>query len=300
MVEGGMVICRPKAIKYKTNAPVTFRLISDLHIGHSGVSYDKIKRELKEADENGDRILINGDVFDMIIPSDGKRFVADILHKRLHGKRNILNEAIKWAVEILGPYYSKIDMIGVGNHEASVEKYHSADPVALLIDAMKSQVPFNPDHKIHHGGYSGFVDYKLYRTEDKDGKTGGSTRLIIWYHHGYGGSAPVTHGVIDFARAGWVNADVKWFGHKHTRMSVQDVAYRCPVSGSKPIREDVRLIRTGSYFETYHGQSQDSIKSNGRKGSYAADACMAPQGIGGALLSVTIDRNGKKRLEVTQ
>ena len=107
----------------------------------------------------------------------------------------------------------------------------------------------------------------------------------------------VTKGMIDFHRLQWIDADIIWMGHKHNRFSTHIRHMACPLAGDAPSLKDIRQIMTGSYFSTYHGQTQASIKDRGRQSNYAADAASAPQGKGGARIVLTIhDRNYAMRV----
>lgn len=255
---GGLVVCRP------TISPKSLWLMSDLHIGANHVDYRLIKKEIREAIRRNDRILINGDVFDAILPGDRKRFTPDVLHPRLQGRRNILNAAVDWALEILAPAAHLIDMIGVGNHDVSVEKYGNVDVVRLLVDRLQEISPKN--HTIHYGGYGGFVEYQNLRKS-----------WVMYYHHGSGGASPVTKGMIDFNRKDvWVLADLIWMGHKHNRWAGHTIRMEMG-----PTFRNVYHVMTGAYFKTYCGQGQGSLREHGRVSNYAADMGLAPQGMGG-------------------
>jgi hypothetical protein len=93
-IVGGISACRPAPIMIRGAAEGGFRLMSDLHIGASRVNYRLIKEELADALANGDRVLLNGDVFDLILAADKKRFDPDVLHPKLHGRRDIVDSAI--------------------------------------------------------------------------------------------------------------------------------------------------------------------------------------------------------------
>jgi len=284
MAEGGGSRCEPKPLRGKCGDTVSVRLMSDLHLGASCVDYDLIKEECEDAKSRNARICINGDLLDLILPKDHKRYVPDALHPSIAGRRDVLNASVKLAVKILKPYAHLIDLIGMGNHETAVEKYHAADPIAMVIDELQRHT----DHKIFYGGYNGFIDYRL---ETVRGKTPRGSRLVIFYHHGGGGSSPVTKGMIDFNRLGYVHADVKWVGHKHNRFHDHEQSLGCPMDGYKPLLKDVRHIMTGSYMDAYPGQSQESIWENGRRSSYAGDGAMRPQGKGGWRLDIQLRAN---------
>ena len=253
--------------------------MSDTHIGAAHVDYALIEKELERAADKNDRILLNGDVFDMILAKDMKRFVPGVLHPRLTRRDDIVNAAIEWAVEIFGPYANLIDVIGIGNHEAVVSSRHSTDVARILIYELQKKVK-KKDHVIHYGGYGGFVDYRF--------RGSGKRRMVIHYYHGSGGSAPVTKGMIDFHRRSWVEADVIWMGHKHNRLASGVQTLRCPLHGDDLEIRDVRQIMTGAYFKTYVSQSQESLRKHGRQSHWAADMGFAPQMMGGARLEVVI------------
>lgn len=291
VIRGGFVICRPAPIPYEEfGKPVGITLMSDLHIGAVNIDYELIKKEIQTAKNNGDRVCINGDIFDFILLGDRKRYKQDVLHPRLLGRKDVVQEAIRWAVEILKPIVNQIDMIGCGNHETSLENYHSFDPIQALLYELENNGK-EAKHVIHHGGYTGFLDYRLRYGSVKakyNNRGSHSKRFVIYYHHGGGGSAPVTKGMIDFHRKDtFVDADVIWLGHKHNRFTSHVRKLACPENGDQPNTKDVRHIMTGAYSDTYVGQSQESIRKHGRRASWAADSGFAPQGKGGARLEIS-------------
>jgi hypothetical protein len=316
-----MTVCRPAPIPYRTGTEVGFTLMSDLHIGAPHVDYRLIKQELAKAIDKGDRILINGDVIDAILPKDHKRFDPDALHPRLQGRRDVLNEEIAWAVELLAPAAHLIDMIGVGNHEDAVAQWHALDPLSAIIGLLNQKLRERKkhcDHVIHYGGWTGFVDYRFRRLNlngeprcpggpekgrSKPRQRGASdgVRWVVWFHHGSGGAAPVTKGTIDFARkAAFITADLLWMGHKHNRIMDDVQRISCPQSGDDLVIRDVRHVMTGAYMQTYVGQSQESIQRHGCKTNYAAKKGLGAQGMGGARVVLTFGAHADYQVEVTQ
>jgi hypothetical protein len=281
-VLGGLHICRPAPLSVSAGDVVGLTLLSDLHLGAAHVDYNLIARELKTARDNNDRILVNGDIFDLILTKDLKRFTPDALHPRLLGRKDIVNEAVGWAVELFAPLATQIDMLGMGNHEDTVLKYANVDPLKTLVEELQKKVPARLGHVIHYGGYSGFVDYRLKRGKQAE-------RFVVYYHHGSGSAAPVTKGMIDFNRKDtWVSADLIWMGHKHNRWAGAVQRVSCPEAGDEPCVRDVRHVMTGAYFQTYRGQSQESVRQHGRRSNYAADMGLAPQGMGGARVLLEV------------
>ena len=280
---GGFVTCRPKPIELACGKEQGLTLLSDLHLGAPNVNLSLIKRELRNARRRQDRILINGDVFDGILHSDAKRFSPDVLHPRLQGRRDVLNSAVDWAVEIFKPYAALIDVIGIGNHESALEKHHSFDPTKVLVRQLQ-KLAKPSGHTVHYGGFTGYVHYRI-----------SGIPWVLYYHHGSGGASLSNRGISDFDRKNqFVSADCIWMGHKHHRWTAHVRRIECPDHGEGPLVKDVRYIMTGAYLHTYTGQSQRSLRKNGRRTNYAADAGYPTQGQGGARVVL---RRGKCGLE---
>lgn len=250
--------------------------MSDLHIGGAFTVHERIEQDLKLAEQSDATILVNGDLFDAILPGDRKRYTPTALHPRLQNRADILNESLNWAFEILEPYKHRIGFLGVGNHDTALEKHHSVDLVSVLCD--KLNVPY--------GGYCGY-----YRQSWTFGKRRYHT-MLMRYHHGAGGSSPVTKGIIEFQRmAAWIdgNTDIVWLGHKHNRMVDDSVTREHVNKGGRLIYKPVLNVMTASYMRAYVQQ-----KETPRRASYAADRNLAPQVMGGVMLTVTIHKEEAK------
>ncbi len=298
--KGGMFICRPKPLSFSKDSEQGFTLMSDLHVGARNVDYELIAHELEQAKKNKDRILLNGDVFDMILVQDRKRYRSDVLHPKLLGRNDLVDAAVEWGVKILAPYADMIDMIGVGNHEDCVSKFHGTDVTKNLVYELR-KLRKDKEHFIHYGGYTGFIDHRISYNGDKGHVKDRRKRFVIYYHHGAGGNAPITKGMIDFSRLGWVDADVIWLGHRHARLASSVLHLSCPLAGNDPVNKEIRHIQTGAYFDTYCGQSQASLEEHGRITNYAADMKVVPQGKGGARVLLSFNgRNDDYQIKVIQ
>lgn len=199
----------------------------------------------------------------------------------MQGRSDVLNAVIEYAEEILAPFADCIDVIGVGNHDTAVTKYHSLEPVSILIDRLNSK----HGGQINHGGYSGY--YHLIAK--KEPRVYWSWKLR--YHHGSGGSAPVTKGMIDHQRMlTWVSdADVITFGHKHNKLvDAGNMRERLTADGNV-VYEPVTIVHTASYYHP----------SPGRPG-WAQERNFAPQDKGGVFLKINFrsDTTTKTTVEI--
>lgn len=267
---GGLIISRHGPF---TGDSLSFRLISDCHLGAHNFDEALLLAELEDAKACKDRLLINGDLFDLILPGDLKRFRPGVLHPRLQGRNDIVNAVLEWAYEIFEPYLGQLDLVGVGNHETSLEKHSSTDLVALLLGMFNGKLAAqNSKHSVWHGGYAGMAIYDFNKAP-----------FVVYYHHGWGSGSTLSSAAGDWNRLAQIEGcDLLWLGHKHVRLNAHICKLRPPLSGFEPEVADVRLVRTGAYLTTYGGQSKKSLKDSGRRSNYAADAGMSAHGRGGA------------------
>jgi len=216
--------------------------MSDLHLGGAATNEKHIRRELEEARKNKERININGDVMDLIMPKDLKRYRPEVLKAALQGRDDLLDATVDYAVKFLEPYAPQIDVIGIGNHEQSVLTHHNLNLVkGQLIPRLNQQT----GSKIQYGGWGGYIVYRIERY----GVKGNVREFTIFYYHGAGrGSAEVTLGYIEFNRKRVFvhGADVIWLGHTHDRTAAKVVALK-PTESAKVIPFEVLLVRSGGY-----------------------------------------------------
>ena len=192
--------------EYSNQSEFYYFLCSDLHFGNKGQNKELLKRDFDEAKKLNAKIFINGDWGDFIMSGDKKRYhpSADA-----YGTDNNINMTINEAYDFFSEYVENIVMIGTGNHEVSVSKFHQFDPTQQLIYSL------NKAHKtsIVHGQYSGYIVLNYHRKNNNDVK-----RYKIYYNHGQGGSAEISKGTIDINRHMTTKtADLIWLGHKHVK-----------------------------------------------------------------------------------
>jgi len=271
---GGLRVIRPNAL------PPALTLMSDLHLGAANADHDLIEAELGAAGKAGDRILLNGDVFDMILSKDVKRFSPQVLHPSIRGRTDLVNAAVEMAVELLSPYAKQIDLIGCGNHESAVASHHSVDPTKMLADALGVQ----------YGGYQGFVRYPGRKCD-------ATTPFSLFFWHGAGGGGGLGGQLGEFGSKGqWVEGvDCTWFGHRHCRAVSQ--VEKFGLHGARLVRRNQFYLRTGGYLVAYGEQDDASIRRDGRRTNYAADSLHTPYGRGG--LRVVFAPGARVTIEVT-
>lgn len=246
---------------------------SDLHHDHPAHDKQQCDRDFEEAANLDCRILINGDISDLIFSGDPRYTAA-----RDDGAVDaVINRALKESANRLTPYADHIDMIGVGNHEASLLKHRGVDFVGLLINELnhhrsKAHPP------IYHGGYRGFFRVQFHRAN-------WSGSQVWYYDHGRGGSSPVTKGMIDISRLmkDW-SADVYWLGHKHNSISDDDAQCRHLNARNRIVTQRRLAFYTAGYASLLQSRDYDS---DGFVLDYAEERFNGTSSQGNAIVSYT-------------
>lgn len=246
-------------------AEVKLLLQSDVHIMSPNMDEKALRAEVARAKRDNAIILINGDLFDLILPSDSKRYTPSAVGSI---RDDLINEALDRAVDVYKPVANQIAMVGMGNHEDSALKHHSVDLVKLFVERINA---LGGDAK--YGGYAGWIILKPRRERTL-------TTYKIRYHHGAGGSSPVTRGTIDFSRmmANISGADMLWIGHKHYQKHERYMQEYVSTQGTVYARV-TEAIMTGGYITQLEGPVNYSLKKN-----------MAHLPVGGAMVTLELHR----------
>src|SRR5882762_9923554 len=193
---GGLFIISPPIKTYKPGSKFGFFLLSDLHLGAASCDEELIKYDLSEAVKRKDRILILGDVMDMITTRDKKRYDPASMASWLNGRSDIINAQIERAVILLTPASKAglVDMVACGNHETKIEKHNNLDPISILIDCLQSK----NQNTISYGGYAGFINYSF------SSSSRANQYLKIFYWHGIGGGTSVSGGAAEFEKKSFI------------------------------------------------------------------------------------------------
>lgn len=259
---GGVSLVNPPALDL--GEPRGLWLMSDLHVGASNTDYRRIDREVKAAVKRGDRVLVNGDVFDAIVSGD-PRFQPSTLHPRLIGDGDDcpMDAAVEWAAELLRPAAEAglIDYVGHGNHETAIQKRSGMSLLhALRLELGRGKMP-------KPAGYCGFLNYRL----NVDGKRVG--RYVIFAHHGAKHGA----GLGQLARLATIaEADLTWIGHFHNKQSTGRYTVAPSNCGSRLEVRERRQVMTGGYTFAYGQNARGRVTDR-----YASVTALPPGLIGG-------------------
>jgi len=167
--------------------PAMIFFLSDLHAESPSCDLELARRIFERALKLKARIIINGDLFDVILPSDKKRTAVNAIRQEIIDMGlNVLGNIQLWVARFLQPYAHLIDVIGLGNHETAPIKHNLVDPIEELTKLLNTE-----SHIIHRGEYSGFITYILKPTKTR-------THVYpIFHHHGKRGGKSL--GIIEFS-----------------------------------------------------------------------------------------------------
>lgn len=228
---------------YSEQKEFWFLLASDLHIGDRLFDIDRFKQDFDEAVRLNARIYINGDVMRLITTRDLRRYTKA---EDKPGKQ-IIDDNIQEAFEILRPYANHIDLIGVGNHETAIIKHSGTDPIQWLIYLLNSERDVNKYGLIRHAGYSGFIKQVFRYGSHRSTRT-----YIIWYNHGTGSGGEVTGGMISLNRRKvYIDANLIWLAHIHNYQFDGSADIISLNKSDKIVIKKRRGIVTGCYLKEF-------------------------------------------------
>lgn len=155
-------------------------------------------------------LILMGDIFDAIIPADGKRFdPTDVDPGYLADPNNIMGQALNDVEKELSPYKDKIIGILMGNHEYEYNRRYSLNLTEMICNRLG----------VRNLGMSFLMWLQLQR----NGDSGRGRSIKIYGHHGYGGNARTSGGSITKYERAFMdyNADILLFGHDHKTWKYQ-------------------------------------------------------------------------------
>lgn len=244
-------------IPYTYGDVIKIKPIADVHLGSRHCDIRSLREYLGEPEPKTYYIGL-GDMMDCIIVSDSKRYRKS--GDDVEGE-DIIGESVQRWVDLLTPYRDRIIGLGIGNHEDTIVKRCSVNPIKLLCDRL--EVPYL--------GYS-FLLRLILREENGRGRT-----VIIRGHHGWGGGSR-TQGadLTKFSKdCAYFDADVYLYGHVHKLQ--YDTVPRLSLVGERLIARPKHMVICGTYLKTY---------SEGTDVTYAEAAGFPPSKIGGAVISI--------------
>jgi len=221
---------------------VTWVLLrSDAHHDSPYCNRKLERQHLELAKERNALIFDAGDTFDAMQGKfDPRRTMEDVREEDRCA--DYYGSIVTHAAENYLPFAKNWVMFGKGNHETAVLDKANTDLISNLVYRLNSESGSN----IVAGGYGGWVRLMLKFNSTK------AKTYRMKYHHGSGGSAPVTRGAIQTNRQAVFepDADIVWNGHNHQGYTIPIARERLSRTG-KVSTDIVWFIRTPGYKDEW-------------------------------------------------
>jgi hypothetical protein len=198
------------------------------------------KRHLEQARERNAIIIDGGDLFcAMQGKYDPRSYKGDL--KPEHKKGDYLDALVTTAADFYAPYADLFAVMAPGNHETNISKRHETNLTERLVTMLNDRT----GSKIKVGGFSGWIKFQMLLF-------GQCMTINLWYHHGYGGDAPVTKGVIQTNRQAVYLPDAHIVATGHTHNEWQFPIPRLRLSNHGKVYHDEQLhLKVPTYKEEY-------------------------------------------------
>ncbi len=192
-------------------------LRADAHHDNLHANHELEKKHLEEARSRKALVCDFGDLFCAMQGRWDKRKDDTQLREELIGN-DYLDQLVNYNAAFYEPFADLFLMIAPGNHETANLKYHQtnlterlAERLRVKREKMKLSDAYANSDRLFVGGFSGWIRFMFRYDSTKQ-----TQRLLKW-HHGYGGDAPVTKGVIQTNRMAVYLPDAHFVvtGHTH-------------------------------------------------------------------------------------
>tara|TARA_S200002703_G_scaffold149798_1_gene147661 strand:- start:191 stop:1069 length:879 start_codon:yes stop_codon:yes gene_type:complete len=265
--------------KWSKQNKLKLLLLSDIHLDNKHCNQSLLKRHLQEAKSENALIICNGDTFCAMEGKWDKRRDQDALREELRGN-NYLDKLVEYHANFWEPYADNLLYFGHGNHETSIEAHHQTNLIDRLVERLKLK-----NKNVQSAGYWSWLQIKLISCQTSINVTN------LFAHHGCGGGAPVTKGLIDIARMQVFlpDADIIWIGHKHNEFEVTEARSRLSRAGVQYKDEQISFMTPGY---------KDEIDENTGRGWAQERFHPRPKPQGGRWLEFNYDRMTNGRVNV--
>jgi len=212
--------------------------ISDIHFDSMHCDVELLKKHLDIIKRKDGHIYIYGDVFDVMGCYGDPRSKFQDVNPKYFDRGEYLNLVVEDAVNFFTPYVKNIRMISEGNHESEIRRRRDVDILSWLVRSLNDQ-----GGNIAKGFYSGWNEFVF-------AQKGRSSSILTHYHHGKGGNAKRSKGILNAQLDTMENPDCDFVFRGHTHQKFHDpsnVKYRVNLTKKVVKKKTTHYIQTGSY-----------------------------------------------------
>ncbi len=257
-------------LSYRYGETIEVRHLCDLHYSSPLCDRTSAKRYITENPEC--YYIVTGDIFDLILPSDLKRYV----HGANDGESpDLIDTEVEAICDLLSPISGRVLCWSDGNHESEVLKRHHVNVTKRVCAKLG----------VRYVGHSCVLRLLLTKSEDQGG--GGGRSVFFHCHHGYGASSRTAGGSLTkYEKAGiaWPDADFHVRSHDHSMVAkpIAQLRWR-----GEAISDDLAwLVLGGTFLKTYSG---------GTGCGYGEQKLYNPAVVGQVIMEVRPERTGVRK-----
>lgn len=255
---------------------------SDIHLDSIGCKRNILKKHFDEIKDANGLIFIFGDLLDVMGSYGDRRLQREDIDPQFiqHG-RTYLDLVAEYTINFLKPYAKNIALISYGNHEKTINKFHNHDILRSIVWALNLEEGVN----IQLGAYSGWVFLRM-----RNKRT--SQVCKIHYHHGFGGNAKRSKGMLDvqIEAMKYPDANILVRGHTHQKWYDPSTARMRVTPNGRIYKDKIKYIQSGSYV--------DGIGAG--KSGWAVEKNFNPTDIGGWFVDFKLKKSNAEQSIITQ
>ena len=226
----------------RSNDVVPTLFCSDIHLDSIGCKRDILKNHFDEIKKANGLIFIFGDLLDVMGSYGDRRLQREDIDPIFiqHG-RTYLDLVCEYTIEFLKPYAQNIALISYGNHEKTINKFHNHDILRSIVWTLNLEDGVN----IQLGGYSGWVFIRMKKP------SGAGTGCQVHYHHGFGGNAKRSKGMLDvqIEAMKYPDAHILVRGHTHQKWYDPSTTRMRVTRSGRIYKDKIKYIQSGSYVD---------------------------------------------------
>lgn len=221
---------------------VPFLIVSDVHFDSIKCERKLLTKHFRAISEAGGYVIINGDWFDLMqgkYDPRGSKFDIRPEYNRGDYIDCVIRDSAEWLAQWQVPIF-----LGQGNHETNILRRLETNPAERLVEQLKYR---GVDAWL--GGYSGWLVVRNIRKKANPEHSAATLSYTMHYHHGFGGAAPRSKGVMraDIAQMQHPDADLIMRGHDHNKWMLPQTVVRLNKHNTSEIHSTVHHLQTGSY-----------------------------------------------------
>ena len=263
-------------VRSTANVDCELACFSDVHYDSKDCDRALFKEQMDQAMDRGQYQLHLGDMFDAMgskkDPRTDKRSLRpEYSHINEEKDESYLTKISDDAYKFLAPYKDRMLVLVKGNHEEGIHRHHEYSINNVLASRLRDEA----GGVVLPATYRGYIILKFVELDNPKQSLG---KHIIYYTHGNGGSAPVTHNVITAARlAEQFDADTYMMGHVHKEWAMTRTMVK--------VNSNDRMIQNRRLFVQL-----GTFKRFNMSDPWAAMKGMGPISIGSTTLGIQIRR----------